>query len=234
MKRNIVIATVAAAALIAGGTATAVAIGGEDGSAQQSVRTGVAAYESAGQGTAVQDDDSGDDQGRDDDGKDDDQGRDGDDAREARAASVTAPEAAAAALKAVPGTVTEIDLDDDANGVSWEVSVLGKDDKWHDVTVGADRAKVLHQHVDQDDDGDQERQQVREALQNSSVDAAQAAEKAAKSGTVVSVDLDDVKGGKLVWETETVTEDGAEHHVNIDPKSGSATQAPSDDDGDDD
>ncbi|WP_052865105.1 PepSY domain-containing protein [Streptomyces niger] len=229
MKRNVVIATVAAAALIAGGTATAVAIGHEDGTtasnsspAQGQQADGVASYENGQQG----------------DTNDTNNDNDGGDAREARAASVTAQQAAAAALKAVPGTVTEVDLDDDASGVAWEVSVLGKDGRWHDLTVGADRAEVRHQHVDRDGDGDFGKAEVRAALNDADVDIARAAEKAAAHGTVVSVELDGPDHGtKLAWEAETVTKNGAEHHVNVAPKGGAVTQAHSDDDdhdGDDD
>ncbi|MFI8994325.1 PepSY domain-containing protein [Streptomyces sp. NPDC053542] len=224
MKRNVVIATVAAAALIAGGTATAVAIGSEDGTAAASSSSpaqgqqaeGVASHENA--------------QGQGDD-------RDGDDAREANAASVTAQQAAAAALKAVPGTVTEVDLDDDESGVAWDVNVLGKDGKWHDITVGADKAEVRGRHIDRDDDGDEGKDRVRSVLNDASVDIAQAAEKAAAHGTVVSVELDGPDHGKkLAWEAETVTKDGAEHHVTVDPGSGAVSNTPSDDDhdGDDD
>ncbi|MER7399479.1 PepSY domain-containing protein [Streptomyces sp. NPDC000151] len=219
MKRNVVIATVAAAALIAGGTATAVAIGSEDGT------TGSAPSAAQGQqagGVARYDDGQGQD-------------GDGDDAREARAATVTAQQAAAAALKAVPGAVTEVDLDDDASGTAWEVSVLGKDGKWHDLTIGADKAEVRHQHVDRDGDGDFGKQKVDAALNSASVDIAEAAQRAAAHGTVVSVELDGPDNAKkLVWEAETVTKDGAEHHVNVDPGSGAVSNAPSDDDGDDD
>ncbi|POX38694.1 peptidase M4 [Streptomyces sp. Ru73] len=223
MKRNVVIATVAAAALIAGGTATAVAIGNEDG-------TTAAPDTSSAQGQQA----GGAENGR-NQPQDDDHDGDGNDARDARAATVTAQQAAAAALKAVPGSVTEVDLDDDASGVAWEVSVLGKDGRWHDLTIGADRAEVRHQHVDRDGDGDFGKQKVRSALNDASVDIAQAARKAAAHGTVVSVELDGPDHGKkLVWEAETVTKDGAEHHVTVDPAGGAVSQAHSDDDGDDD
>ncbi|MFF9786166.1 PepSY domain-containing protein [Streptomyces nigrescens] len=58
------------------------------------------------------------------------------------------------ALKAVPGTVVSYSLDDnDDNGSTvWEVDVLGKDHKSHDVTIDAGSGKVLNQHVDHDDD----------------------------------------------------------------------------------
>ncbi|MFF7655031.1 PepSY domain-containing protein [Streptomyces sp. NPDC007983] len=60
------------------------------------------------------------------------------------------------ALNAVPGTVTSYGLDDnDRNGSTvWEIDVLGKDHKSHEVTVDAANGKVLNQHVDQDDDQD--------------------------------------------------------------------------------
>ncbi|MBZ4014193.1 PepSY domain-containing protein [Streptomyces purpurogeneiscleroticus] len=227
MKRNVVIATVAAAALIAGGTATAVAIGNEDGTASASSSSPAQGQQAGG---AASDANA---QGQDVQGQDDD--RDGDDAREAKAASVTAQQAAAAALKAVPGTVTEIDLDDDESGVAWDVNVLGKDGKWHDITVGADKAEVRGQHVDQDDDGDEGKDRVRSVLNDASVDIAGAAEKAAAHGTVVSVELDGPDHGKkLAWEAETVTKDGAEHHVTVDPGSGAVSKAASDDDHDHD
>ncbi|MEU1801223.1 PepSY domain-containing protein [Streptomyces sp. NPDC019937] len=58
------------------------------------------------------------------------------------------------ALNAVPGTVTSYGLDDDDRSGSavWEVDVLGKDHKSHEVTVDAANGKVLGRHVDQDDD----------------------------------------------------------------------------------
>ncbi|GFE23287.1 PepSY domain-containing protein [Streptomyces nigrescens] len=58
------------------------------------------------------------------------------------------------ALKAVPGTVVSYGLDDnDRNGSTvWEVDVLGKDHKSHEVIIDAGSGKVLNQHVDHDDD----------------------------------------------------------------------------------
>ncbi|MFJ4528115.1 PepSY domain-containing protein [Streptomyces nigrescens] len=57
------------------------------------------------------------------------------------------------ALKAVPGTVVSYSLDDnDRNGSTvWEIDVLGKDHKNHDITIDAATGKVLNQHIDHDD-----------------------------------------------------------------------------------
>ncbi|MET9292391.1 PepSY domain-containing protein [Streptomyces sp. NPDC003077] len=209
MRRNIVIATVAGAALIAGGTATAFALSG-DGEGRSEA--------AAGTRFAQEDDGDGD--------------------RPAGGTPrVLAPEAASAALKAAPGTVTGIDLDDDdRSGPVWEVDVLGKDGKWHDVTVDAGSGKVLGQHVDHEDDGEHGQDRVRAELRGATVNAAEAARKVAGSyGTVVSVDLEDEHRSAAVWEVETVSsKDAKEHRVYVAPKDGAVTAAPADDHDDDD
>ncbi|MEU7598332.1 PepSY domain-containing protein [Streptomyces sp. NPDC039022] len=211
MKRNIVIATVAAAALIGGGTATAVAFSGDSGQASSP-----SASSTPRSSVSVPDDDV------------------NEDAREARAATVSAPEAAAAALKAAPGTVTGIALDQDRPGLVWEVDVLGKDGKWHEVTLDAGNAKVLNQHVEHEGDDDHGVDHARAELKGTTVDATEAARKAAaRYGTVTSVDLDDDHRSSAVWEVETVSKDGKEHKLNVDPKSGKVTVAPRDADDDD-
>ncbi|MCZ1007444.1 PepSY domain-containing protein [Streptomyces lydicus] len=153
------------------------------------------------------------------------------DRREADAAKVSAPDAAAAALKAVPGTVTGLDLDADRPGLVWDADVLGKDGKWHEITLDAGNARVLNQHVDHDEDDDA---QERAAAKNARTDAAAAARSAASHGTVTSVELDDDHRGKAVWEVETITKNGKEHKLLVDPQSGNVTAAPAHDTDDDD
>ncbi|GAA4238011.1 hypothetical protein GCM10022254_52190 [Actinomadura meridiana] len=68
------------------------------------------------------------------------------------ATPVTATEAAAAALKAVPGgTVEEVELDD---GAVWEVDVIAKNGVEHEVTLDAKTGKILASTIDHDDDDD--------------------------------------------------------------------------------
>lgn len=224
MKRHLIIATAAAAALIAGGTVTAVAAnsdsasGGVQSSAQQTARHTEAST------ARVQD-------GRSSIRMTDDAGDQGD-LREAKAAKVTAPDAAAAALKAVPGTVTALDLDADRPGLVWDAEVLGKDGKQHEVTLDAGTARVLNQHLDRDDEDDRGQQQA--ALRNASTTAADAARTAAPRGTVTSVELDDDHGAKAAWEVETVTKDGKQHTLLVDPQSGKLSVGAAQDADDDD
>ncbi|MFG2192800.1 PepSY domain-containing protein [Streptomyces sp. NPDC048639] len=172
MKRNIVIATVTAAALVTGGTASAFAISGDGGAT---------AAQQSGASLRVADDDR-DDRGDDRDDRDrddrrddaddarddrddagqDDRGRD--DAREiqaAKGARTDAGEAIAAALKAVPGTVTSVDLEDDGPAYAWDLEVQGQDGKEHDVRVDLKTGKATQapaQADDRDDrDGDDDR-----------------------------------------------------------------------------
>ncbi|MFI1155491.1 PepSY domain-containing protein [Streptomyces sioyaensis] len=224
MKRHLIIATAAAAALIAGGTVTAVAAnsdsasGGAQSSAQQTARHTQAST------AQVQD-------GRSSIRMADDAGDQGD-LREAKAAKVTAPDAAAAALKAVPGTVTALDLDADRPGLVWDAEVLGKDGKQHEVTLDAGTARVLNQHLDRGDEDDRGQQQA--ALRNAATTAADAARTAAPRGTVTSVELDDDHGAKAAWEVETVTKDGKQHTLLVDPQSGKLSVAAAQDADDDD
>ncbi|MEV0665703.1 PepSY domain-containing protein [Actinomadura luteofluorescens] len=56
--------------------------------------------------------------------------------------AVSLTQAADAALKAVPGTVQEIELDDEHGRTVWEVDVAGADGKEHEVTVDAATGKA--------------------------------------------------------------------------------------------
>jgi uncharacterized membrane protein YkoI len=76
---------------------------------------------------------------------DDDDDRDDSGERAAlRAATLDVQEAAAAALRSVPGTVTSAEIDDDRSADSgrWEVGVRGRDGRTHELTVHAKSGKV--------------------------------------------------------------------------------------------
>ncbi|REK86822.1 peptidase M4 [Streptomyces inhibens] len=242
MKRHLVIATAAAATLVAGGTVTAVAVSNNDGAG--SARSGAqisaqpAARNSGAQGAGTEGagaQGAGGQGGKSSIRMQDHDASDREDIREANAAKVTAPDAAAAALKAVPGTVAGLDLDADRPGLVWDADVLGKDGKWHEITLDAGTARVLNQHIEHEDD---DSGQLRRELKAAKTDASAAARTAAASyGTVTSVELDDDHRAKAVWEVETVTKDGKEHKLLVDPQSGTLSVAAAhgaDDDGADD
>jgi uncharacterized membrane protein YkoI len=212
MKRNIVIAIVAAAALVGGGTATAVAIAGEDDGDAQVKQSSVRLPDA--------DDNRDDDQDdRNDDQTDQNDDRN-DDATEAGSAKVTAAEAIDAALAEVSGTAVSADLDDDDRNLYWDVDILGKGDTWHSVQIDPGTGKVLGTHTETDDNDASE---ARKALKSADVTAKEAVEAAADKGTVTSVDLDE-DDRTPSWEADTTNGEWT-----VDLGSGKVTAAPAGD-----
>ncbi|MFB7657118.1 MULTISPECIES: PepSY domain-containing protein [unclassified Streptomyces] len=234
MRRNIVIAAVTAAALIGGGTATALAATGDDGRST-TPRADVSVSDDGGV--------------RDESDDHDDSADDRDDAARASSAKVTAADAIAAALRDTPGTAVSADLDDEDDDAdddadddggdrreraAWEVDVLSGDGTWHSVRIDPASGKVLGSHKDADEDDTAE---ARAALKGSSVDAAEAARAAAGKSTVTSVDLDDDgDDGPAAWEVETRADGKGEQDWRVDLKTGKVTadRSDSDDSGSDD
>ncbi|MFD9501372.1 PepSY domain-containing protein [Streptomyces sp. NPDC060035] len=139
---------------------------------------------------------------------------------------ITVDDAVAATLKAVPGRVTEAELDDDDNErLVWELDVYGSDEVWHDVTVDAGSAKVLSDRGDDDN-----RRPVPGSVRVSLIAAVDAA-RGAEPGTVTSVDLDG-DGGALVWDVDIAGKGGRDHELDVDAKTAQVTRGH--DDGDDD
>ncbi|GAA2071076.1 hypothetical protein GCM10009801_22330 [Streptomyces albiaxialis] len=226
MKRKVIIATVAAAALIGGGTATAVGVSGSSGNDTKPLPQSQSQVRLSDDDHGDHDDRYDDHDGRDDldsddhDGRDDRDGRDDDGSGKADRdesagnADVSADEAHERVLKAVPGTVTELELDTDDNRLTWEADVLGKNGTWHKVELDAGDGKVLRQGTDRDG---KDATEARAAT----VDAGEAARKAgsATNGSVTSIDLE---GGH--WEIDSVDKKGVEHEVAVDAKTGKVAQ----------
>ncbi|MFF2727029.1 PepSY domain-containing protein [Streptomyces sp. NPDC058008] len=208
MKRNIAIAAATAAVLLGGGLAATAAFADSDGRAKDD-RT--AAADRAAEGT------------------DGSRGT----GSTGTAARVGVEQAVGAALKAVPGTVTEAERDDDDHGSGgvWELDVHGSDQVRHEVKVDATDGRVLSHRVDDDND-DRDRPAPRSAAV--SLDAAVRAALGARAGTVTSVDLDDDgdgRGGRTHWEVDVTGEDGKRYELRVDAGSGKVTEDRHHDDG---
>ncbi|MDQ1048659.1 PepSY domain-containing protein [Streptomyces sp. V4I2] len=221
MKRNIVIAVATSAALIGGGTATALAGTGDGEGAAQ--RADAQVKQASVQDDDTQDTDDTDDADDADDAQDDDAAR--------VSGDVTAAQAITSALRHDAGTAVSVELDDqdDTGPVVWDVDVLGGGNTWHSVRIDPGTGKVLGSHTEHEDDT----AQVRAGLKGATVTAAEAAEAAAGKGTVTSVDLDE-DGASKAWEVETHKSGKAEQDWRVDLTTGKVTADASDDDGDDD
>ncbi|WP_067833411.1 PepSY domain-containing protein [Actinomadura kijaniata] len=166
-----------------------------------------------------------------------------DDGRDDRppAAKVTAEQAAAAALKAAPGRVAELDLDDEDGRAVWEADVLASDGAWREVRIDGGDARVLAnvkaapgQDDDQGDENDgREDAAEAKALEGTRVTAAQAAATALKAapGTVVSVDFERAGNGSS-WDVEVAGRNGEEREVTVDAATGKVTANAADRDDD--
>ncbi|MFJ4829956.1 PepSY domain-containing protein [Streptomyces sp. NPDC088747] len=236
MKRNLVIATVTAAALVGGGTATALAVADDGGAPSRHPAVGAAS------GSETEDVRDGDDTHE--DGEDDDVRADGrDDDRAAESAKVTAADALAAALRHTPGTATSAELEDDdsddgddgddgrGDTLTWDADILGGTGVWHSVRVDAGTGKVLSSGTErEDDDADDadDAARVRAALKDGFVSAVEAAKAAAARGTVTSVELDD--DGSPAWEAETRTAGGTDQDWLVDVRTAQVTADRSSDD----
>ncbi|MFE2055812.1 PepSY domain-containing protein [Streptomyces sp. NPDC059446] len=137
-------------------------------------------------------------------------------------------DAVGAALKAVPGTVTEAELDDDdGSRTVWELDVYGSDKVWHDVTVDAADGTVLSDREGGSASGADDRDRHAPRSAAVSLDAAVAAALAQQPGTVTSVDMDDddddAGRGPLHWDVDVAGKDGKEHELRVDAKSGKVT-----------
>ncbi|MEU2902079.1 PepSY domain-containing protein [Streptomyces globisporus] len=226
MKRNVTIAAITAAVLIGGTTAATVAFADSDGDRDRTSTRSASTVSLA---------DDRDD--RTDDASDD---RSDDRApAAAKNARISLDQAVAAALKSVPGTVTQAELDrddDDHDGRAvWELDVRGSDKKWHDVTVDAGNGKVLKTRADDNDDRDDHAPRSSAVTLN---DAAAAALKTAP-GTITSIDLDDdddddngSRSDVLRWDVDVAGKDGKQHELRVDAKTGKVA-VDRDDDGDD-
>ncbi|MFD4021132.1 PepSY domain-containing protein [Streptomyces sp. SH5] len=223
MKRNVTVAAITAAVLIGGTTAAAtVAFADSDGDRDRTPARSASTVSLADDDRDDRTDDASDDRGP----------------AAAKSAGVSLDQAVAAALKSVPGTVTEAELDDDDDHdgrAVWELDVRGSDKKWHDVTVDATNGKVLGTRDDDNDDRD------RHAPRSSAVTLDQAAAAALKTapGAVTSIDLDDDdddngrRGEVLRWDVDIAGKDGKQHELRVDARSGKVTVDRDDDRSDD-
>ncbi|MGW6205485.1 PepSY domain-containing protein [Streptomyces sp. NPDC055089] len=204
MKRNIAAATLAAAVLVGGGLVATAAFADSD-STRRDDRTATA-DRTAGNGTGTS-------------------------GNRAGTGLIAVDKAVGAALKAVPGTVTEAELDDDdGSRTVWELDVYGSDKVWHDVTVDASNGTVLSDREDDDHD-DRDRHAPRSA--DVSLDAAVQAALDRQPGTVTSVDLDDdddAGRGAPRWDVDVAGKDGKEHELRVDASNGTVLSDREDDD----
>lgn len=147
--------------------------------------------------------------------------------------SVSLTQAADAALKAVPGTVEEAELDDEHGRAVWEIGVLADGGTPRDVVVEAGDGKVTANRADRpDDDGDDDDDSgTSGAVRGAKVtvaEAARAAEKAV-SGRATSAEFEH-EDGRAVWVADVTASNGTGYEVTVDAATGGVLSKETDQD----
>ncbi|MER7543023.1 PepSY domain-containing protein [Spirillospora sp. NPDC127506] len=137
------------------------------------------------------------------------------------AAEVPVARAVDAALKAAPGRVAEIELDDEHGVTAWEIDVVTDGGDRRDIAVDAGTGEVLANRADDRDDRDGDRDEDPAALRRAKVTAPAAAGAALKavSGRVTSAEFE-TWHGKAVWEVDVTGEDGTAYEITVDAATG--------------
>ncbi len=139
-----------------------------------------------------------------------------------KVAKIDADAASKAATDKVPGTVDEVELDEEDGNVVYEVDVIARDGTDTEVIVDAGNGKILAQEVDKDADeakADKAEQAKLEKLAKIDANAASKAATDKVPGTADKVELDE-EDGKVVYEVDVTAKDGTQSEVLVDATNG--------------
>lgn len=150
-------------------------------------------------------------------------------------ARVTAQQAAAAALKAVPGGRIEgLEVDYDGRVLRWEADALTGDGTKRELFIDARDGRLIANHIESPKEGDDKgnckdgkpggtsgHPDDATKLRSAKITAARAARTALDTvpGTLTSVDFER-RHNEHIWEIDLVDHDNQEHRLLIDPVSG--------------
>ena len=155
----------------------------------------------------------------------------------AKQAKITEEQATKTALEKVPGTVNEVELEDENGTIVYGFEVVSTDGTQQDVKVDAQTGKIVKVEADDEENG-KENDEEENDTQNQAELAKQAKiteEQATKTalekvpGTVNEVELED-ENGTIVYGIEVVSTDGTQQDVKVDAQTGKVVKVEADDD----
>ncbi|RDW17683.1 PepSY domain-containing protein [Oceanobacillus chungangensis] len=149
----------------------------------------------------------------------------------AKQATVTKEVATKTALDQVPGTIGDIELEDEEGTLIYSIEVTAEDGTKQEVEVDATTGEVVKVEAEDDEEeGDDEQSQAELAKQ--ATVTKEAATKTALDqvpGTVGDVELED-ENGTVVYSIEVTAEDGTKQEVKVDATSGEVVKVEHNDD----
>ena len=154
----------------------------------------------------------------------------------AKQAKITEEQATKTALEKVPGTVNEVELEDENGAIVYGFEVVSTDGTQQDVKVDAQTGKIVKVEVDDEENGkenDEEENdtQTQAELAKQAKITEEAATKTALEkvpGTVNQVELED-ENGTIVYGIEVVSTDGTQQDVKVDAQTGKIVKVEADD-----
>ena len=147
----------------------------------------------------------------------------------AKQAKITQDEAINAALEKVPGTVEEVELEDEKGTIVYEIELVSTDGTEHEVKVDAQTGEVLKVEAD-DDENEEDAQNQAELAKQAKITEDEAINAALEKvpGTVNEIELE-VENGTVVYEIEVLSTDGTEQEVKVDAQTGEVLKVEADD-----
>ena len=154
----------------------------------------------------------------------------------AKQVKITEEEATKIALEKVPGTVNEVELEDEDGTIVYGFEIVSTDGTQQDVKVDAQTGKIVKVEADDEENGeekdDEENDDQSQAeLAKQAKITEEAATKTALekvAGTVNEVELED-ENGTIVYGIEVVSTDGTQQDVKVDAQTGKIIKVEADD-----
>ena len=149
----------------------------------------------------------------------------------AKQAKITQDEAINAALEKVPGTVGEVELEDEKGTIVYEIELVSTDGTEHEVEVDAQTGEVLKVEADDDENEEEDSQNQDKLAKQAKITEDEAINTALEKvpGTVNEIELE-VENGTVVYEIEVLSTDGTEQEVIVDAQTGEVLKVEADDD----
>ena len=146
----------------------------------------------------------------------------------AKQAKITQDEAINAALEKVPGTVEEVELEDEKGTIVYEIELVSTDGTEHEVEVDAQTGEVLKVEADDDENEEEDSQNQAKLAKQAKITEDEAINTALEKvpGTVNEIELE-VENGTVVYEIKVLSTDGTEQEVKVDAQTGEVVKSKS-------
>jgi|SRR3954453_20720909 uncharacterized membrane protein YkoI len=144
-------------------------------------------------------------------------------------AKISEEAATKTALEKVPGTVNEVELEDEDGTIVYGFEIVSKDGSQQEVKIDAQTGKVVKVEADnvEENDAQDQAQLAKQAKITEEAATKTALEKV--PGTVHAVELED-ENGTIVYDVEINSTDGSKQSVKVDAQTGKVVKVELEDD----